>query len=124
MRSERQPQPMHVVSLPRIASSVAMRSSSSRFQLRESRSQSRFVGFLLGGQLVERGPDPLERDARGLARLHERDAPQGDGRIAPLVAVRAPCRDQPFALVEAEGGLGDAAPCGELADGQFPGHLT
>jgi hypothetical protein len=35
---------MQVVSRRRIASSVAIRSSSSRAQLRESRSQSRFVG--------------------------------------------------------------------------------
>jgi len=42
------PQPMHVVSRVRIASSVAIRSSSSAAQLRESRSQSRFVGFWSG----------------------------------------------------------------------------
>ena len=42
---------MHVVSRPRIACSVAMRSSSSRAQLRESRSQSRFVGDRPGGKV-------------------------------------------------------------------------
>ena len=49
--SERQPQPMHVVSRPRIASSVSMRSSSSLRQLDESRSQSRFVGDLPEGSV-------------------------------------------------------------------------
>src|SRR5205085_84670 len=76
------------------------------------------------GQLLERGPDPLERDAGRLSRLHERDAPQGDARVAPLVAVRPSSRDEPFALVEAESRLGDPAPLGELADGQLSHHLT
>ena len=101
-----------------------MRSSSSRRQLRESRSQSRFVGVLPAGSVVERGPDPLERDAGRLPRLDERDAAQRHARVAALVAVRAPRRDQPLALVEAERRLRDAAARGELADGQFPCHLT
>ena len=42
---------MHVVSRPRIACSVSMRASSSRAQLRESRSQSRFVGALPVGSV-------------------------------------------------------------------------
>ena len=101
-----------------------MRSSSSRRQLRESRSQSRFVGVLPAGSVVEGSPDPLERNAGRLSRLQKRDAAQGDGRVAPLVAVRAPRRNEPFALVEAERRLRDAAPCRELTDGQFPCHLT
>src|SRR4051794_1530764 len=75
-------------------------------------------------QLVERGPDPVERDAGCLPRLQERDAPQGDACVAPLVSVGPPSRDEPFALVEAKGRLRDAAPGRELADGQFPWHLT
>ena len=42
---------MHVVSRVRIASSVAIRSSSSARQLRESRSQSRFVGVRPAGSV-------------------------------------------------------------------------
>ena len=42
---------MHVVSRPRIAPSVSIRASSSATQLRESRSQSRFVGALPVGSV-------------------------------------------------------------------------
>src|SRR5689334_2349733 len=79
---------------------------------------------LAGGQPVECGPDPLERDSGGLARLHERDAAQGDRREAALVALRPPRRDQALALVEAQRRLRDAAAVGELPDRQFPCHLT
>src|SRR6478735_7155487 len=79
---------------------------------------------LAGRERLEGSPDPLEWDAGRLSRLQKRDAPQRDGRVAPLVAVRAPRRDEPFALVEAERRLRDAAACRELPDGQFPCHLT
>ena len=42
---------MHVVSRPRIACSDSMRASSSAAQLRESRSQSRFVGAFAAGSV-------------------------------------------------------------------------
>jgi hypothetical protein len=103
--NERHPQPMHVVSRPRIASSVAMRSSSSR-------------------QRVERGADALQRDARRLARLDERHAAQRHTGIAALIAVCPPRRDQSLALVEPERGLRDAAADRKLADGEFARHLT
>jgi len=51
VRSERQPQPMHVVRRVRIARSAAIRSSSSPCQLRESRAQSLFVGALPFGRV-------------------------------------------------------------------------
>src|SRR2546429_3461029 len=73
---------------------------------------------------VERRADPLERDARGLAGLHERDAPQRHTWVAALVPVGAPRGDQPLALVEAQRRLRDAAARGELADRQFTRHLT
>src|SRR5436190_689370 len=75
---------------------------------------------LAGGERLEGSPDPLERDPGCLSRLQKRDAPQRDGRVAPLVAVRAPRRDEPLALVETERRLRNAAACGELADGQLP----
>jgi hypothetical protein len=66
---------MQVVSRRRIASSVAIRSSSSRAQLRESRLPVALRRRSPVRKRVERGTDPLERDARRLARLDERDAP-------------------------------------------------
>ena len=54
--SERQPQPMQVVSRVRSASSVAIRCSSSSRQIRDRRSQSRFVGDLPAGSVASAAP--------------------------------------------------------------------
>ena len=78
---------MHVVRRSRIASSVAIRSSSSARQLLESRSQSRFVGVRPAGSVSRAALTALERDARLLAGLDERDAAQRHARVAALVAV-------------------------------------
>ena len=86
-RSERQPQPMQPVRRPRIASSVAMRSSSSSRQLLREPLPVALGRRAVGRQRVERRADALERDARRLARLDERDAAQRDARVAALVAV-------------------------------------
>src|SRR4051794_28945485 len=51
--------------------------------------------------LAEGGGDPAGGAAGRLPRLHERDAAQGDARVAPLVSVRPSSRDEPLALVEA-----------------------
>ena len=116
---------MHVVSRSRIASSVAIRSSSSRRHEAESRSQSRFVGGFPSGERVERVLDPFERDARRLAGLDERDPPQRHRRVAALVAVGAARRDEALPLVEAQRRLRDAAAPRDLADGELVHrHLT
>ena len=56
MARDRQPQPMHVVSRVRNASSVSMRSASWRAQPRERRSQSRFVGDFPRGSVASAAP--------------------------------------------------------------------
>ena len=124
VRSDRQPQPMHDVRRPRIASSSSMRSSSSRATAAREPLPVALRRCAAGGERVERGADPLERDARGLAGLDQRDAPQRGAVVAALVAVRPPRGDQALALVEAERGRGDAAALRELADRQVRSHLT
>ena len=94
---------MHVDRRVRIASSVAIRSSSSARQLRESRSQSRFVGVRPVGQRVKGGLDALEWDACLLAGLDQRDSAQRHAGVAALVPARALGRDQALALVEPQG---------------------
>src|SRR2546421_10274121 len=71
---------------------------------------------LLLRQGLERRTDPVERDAGGLAGLHESDASQGHARIAALVSFGAARGYQTLAFVEAQGRLGDAAARRELAD--------
>src|SRR5919197_228205 len=77
-----------------------------------------------GGERVERGPDPLERDPGGAAGLDQRDPAQDGTAVAPLVAVGSACREQALSLVEPERGRSNAAPGGELADRQLCTHLT
>ena len=110
---------MQVSRRPRSASSVAIRASMSSRQPRESRSQSRRVGVRSGGKRLERGADPLERDAGGAAGLDERDPPEGRALVPALVSARPSRGDQSLALVEAERRGGDAAAGGELADRQL-----
>jgi hypothetical protein len=78
----------------------------------------------LARERVERTTDAIERDSGCLPRLHERDSPQRDRRIAALVAVGAPRFDQALALVEPQRGLRDAAAPGKFADAQLSAHLT
>ena len=115
---------MQPVRRPRIPSSVAIRSSSSPRQRRESRSQSRLVGERSAGSVSSAARMRSSGMPAGLAGLHERDAAQRDGRIAALVAAAALGGDQALALVEAQRRLRHAAARGELPDGQFAWHLT
>src|SRR5581483_7087524 len=64
---------------------------------------------------VERVADPLERDPGRFPRLHDGDPPQGERRIAALVAIRAAGDDEALTLVEAQRRLGDTAPLRQLS---------
>jgi hypothetical protein len=67
------------------------------------------------GECVQRGADPLERDAGCAAGLDQRDPAQGGALITALIPARAVGGDQAPAFVEAKCGGRDTAACGQLA---------
>jgi hypothetical protein len=74
------------------------------------------------GQEAEHLGDQRERDADRLGGADERDPAQRRAVIAALVAGGAAAVDEALALVEAQGGRGDAAAFGQFADGQLGGY--